>query len=122
MMGELIMKLLHARTTAHVLHLKATSYAKHVALNEFYDGIIPLVDSLAEAYQGDYGVIQNYPPRYTPIDDPVELVATVSKWVEEHRYECCDSDDTYLQNIIDEIIALNPLGIYKKIVQDNEET
>ena len=26
MMGEMIMRLLHARTTAHVLHLKATTY------------------------------------------------------------------------------------------------
>ena len=113
MMGELIMKLLHARTNAHVLHLKATSYAKHVALNEFYDGIIPLVDSLAETYQGAHGLIDRYPPRYTPVDDPVELVSQLGAWVEDNRYECCDADETCLQNTIDEILALCHSTTYK---------
>ena len=45
--GELVMRLFHARTTAHVLHLKSRSYAQHVALNEFYDGVVPpLIPSL----------------------------------------------------------------------------
>ena len=106
MMGELVMRCLHARTTAHVLHLKTTSYAKHKALNEFYDALPDLVDSLAEAYQGDYGLIETYPPRYTPVDDPVELVTGLAGWIEKNRYECCDGDDTYLQNEIDSILAL----------------
>ena len=106
MMGEMIMRLLHARTNAHVLHLKATSYAKHVALNEFYDALVPLVDTLAETYQGAHGLISNYPGRYTPVEDPVALVSGLGTWVEDKRYECCEAEDTYLQNTIDEIIAL----------------
>ena len=113
MMGDLIMKLLHARATAHVLHLKSTSYAKHVALNEFYDALVPLVDSLAETYQGMHGLIESYPPRYTPVDDPVTLVSWLGKWVEENRYDCCDAEDTCLQNIIDEIISLCHASAYK---------
>lgn len=113
MMGELVMRCLHARTTAHVLHLKTTSYAKHKALNEFYDALPDLVDSLAEAYQGDYGLIETFPPRYTPVDDPVELVTGLASWIEKNRYECCDGDDTYLQNVIDEILALCRSTTYK---------
>lgn len=113
MMGEMIMRLLHARTNAHVLHLKATSYAKHVALNEFYDALVPLVDNLAETYQGAHGLIQNYPPRYTPVDDPVALVSGLGTWVEDKRYECCEAEETCLQNIIDEIIALCRATTYK---------
>lgn len=113
MMGDLVMRCLHARTNAHVLHLKTTSYAKHKALNEFYDQIVDLADTLAEVYQGDYGVIATYPPRYTPVDDPVELVSTLAKWIEDNRYACCDADDTYMQNIIDEIVALCRQTLYK---------
>jgi len=47
-----------ARDVAHSAHLNTRSYAKHVALNEFYDGIIDLADKFAEAYQGKYGLIR----------------------------------------------------------------
>ena len=113
MMGELVMRCLHARTTAHVLHLKATSYAKHKALNDFYDALPDFVDSIAEAYQGEHGLIASYPPRYTPTDDPVALVKGLATWLEDHRYECCDESDTYVQNIIDELLALCRSTLYK---------
>lgn len=113
MIGELVMKCFHARTNAHVLHLKTRSYAVHKALNEFYDEIIPLVDSLAEAYQGDHGLITEYPARYTPVDNPLSLVNTLGEWILENRGECCPAEDTYLQNIIDEILALCRSTSYK---------
>ena len=113
MIGELIMRCFHARTTAHVLHLKTTSYAKHKALNEFYDEIVDLADSVAEGYQGDYGLIDNYPARYTSYDDPIKLVSELADWIEANRYECCDSDDTYLQNEIDNIMLLCRSTLYK---------
>lgn len=113
MIGELIMRCFHARTTAHVLHLKTTSYAKHKALNEFYDEIVGLADAIAEAYQGRYGLISSYPGRYSPSDDPVALVAELSDWVEKNRYECCEAEDTCLQNMIDEVLALCASTLYK---------
>ena len=45
------------RTVTHIQHLKTKSYAEHKALNEFYDGIIDLADGLAEATQGQYGLL-----------------------------------------------------------------
>ena len=39
-----------ARDVAHSVHLNTRSYAKHVALNEFYDSIVDLADKFAEAY------------------------------------------------------------------------
>lgn len=104
--GELVMRCFHARTVAHVLHLKTRSYATHKALNDFYDEIVPLADSFAEAYQGDYGLIQDYPARFQMHTDPLDMLSTLSEWISKHRHECCDEDDTYLQNIIDEIVAL----------------
>lgn len=107
------MRCFHARTTAHVLHLKTTSYAKHKALNEFYDEIVGLVDSLAESYIGLYGLIDSYPPRYSPEEDPVALVTGLGKWIDENRFTCCPKEDTALQNLIDEIVALCASTTYK---------
>lgn len=113
MAGELIMRCFHARTTAHVLHLKTKSFAQHKALNEFYEEIVPLVDKFAEAYQGAYGLIDNYPKKYVYTDAPLELINELSFWIDDNRYGCCDEDDSYLQNIIDEIVALVRSTQYK---------
>ncbi len=105
MIGELIIKLFHARTNAHVLHLQTRNYAQHKALNEFYDEIVDLADTLAEAYQGDYGLIENYPPRYTPVDDPLALMVELSDWIAKNRHKLWDGDDSYLENLVDEIVT-----------------
>lgn len=103
--GELVMRCFHARTNAHVLHLKTRSYSTHIALNEFYDAIVGLTDALAEAYQGDYDLIDCPPLRYAPASEPLALVEELGKWITDNRYKVCDEDDTYLQNLIDEIMA-----------------
>jgi hypothetical protein len=56
-MEEIIGLLFYARTVTHIEHLKTKSYAKHKALGKFYDGVIDLADNLAEAYQGDRGLL-----------------------------------------------------------------
>lgn len=109
--GEFVMRCFHARTAAHVLHLKSRSYAQHVALKEFYEGIIPLVDSLVESYQGEYGLIDNYPAKYTPYDNPLSMLDELVTWTEKNRDDVCD--ESYCQNIIDEIVALIRSTQYK---------
>lgn len=111
--GELVARCFHARTEAHIFHLKTRSYATHVALKDFYDGIVDFADSFAEAYQGDYGIIETYPSRFSLSKDALDMLDTLSEWIESHRYDCCDEDDTYLQNIIDEIVALIRSTQYK---------
>lgn len=111
--GELVMRCFHARTNAHVLHLKTKSYSTHIALNEFYDAIVDLTDSLAEAYQGDYGLIEAPPMKYTFVEDPLTLVKELGVWISQNRYSVCDEDDTYLQNLIDEIMAQIRSSEYK---------
>ena len=113
MIGELIIKLLHARTNAHILHLGTTSFAKHKALEGFYDEIVGLVDTLAEAYQGDYGIIEDYPPRYVPHNDGLELMSDLSGWIEANRHKLWDGDDSYLESLVDEIVTLIRQTQYK---------
>ena len=106
MIGEFIMKLLHARTSAHVMHLQTRSYATHQALEDFYTALVDFVDELAETWQGDYGLITEYPARYTPYTEPVKLMEDLGVWIEGHRSELCDEDDTYLQAAVDDVCAL----------------
>ena len=107
------MRCFHARTTAHVLHLKTRSYATHKALNDFYDDIVPLADSFAEVYQGEYGLIETFPARYVPEGDGLTLMENLGGWIAENRHSVCKKEATHLQNIIDEIVALVNETAYK---------
>ena len=111
--GELVARCFHARTVAHILHLKTRSYAAHIALNEFYDEIVDLTDGFAEAYQGKYGLIEAYPTKYVMTDDAMKMLGDLGDWIEDNRYECCDEEDACLQNVIDEILALISRTMYK---------
>lgn len=59
-MNEYVGMLMQSRTQAHVYHLQTPSYAKHIALNTYYDEIVDLIDGLCESYQGKYGILQNF--------------------------------------------------------------
>jgi DNA-binding ferritin-like protein len=109
--AALIMQLFHARTNAHVLHLRTRSFSVHKALNEFYDEIVGLTDSLAESYQGRYG-IQDYPELpYKAESDPIQMIRGLRRYIDENREAMCDHSE--LQNSIDEIVALLNSTVYK---------
>jgi DUF1680 family protein len=103
-----------ARDVTHSVHLNTRSYAKHVALNEFYDAIVDLADKFAEAYQGRHGLI-----------GPISLMSAkkttnVTEFLQDQlaeleaaRYEVCEKSDTALQNIIDEIVGQYLSTLYK---------
>jgi DNA-binding ferritin-like protein len=60
-MKQLASLFMHSRTQAHVFHLRvkgAGSLAAHLALQTYYEGIIPLLDLLIENYQGKNGLIE----------------------------------------------------------------
>ena len=115
MCGELVTRCFQARTDAHIAHLMTRSYAAHVALNEFYDGIVGLADGFAEMATGRYGIL-TYPqimPRHKDANysKPESIPTGLRAWIDSNRAECCD--DSELQNTIDEIISLCDSTIYK---------
>lgn len=112
MVGKLIIHCFHARTAAHVLHLQTRSYAEHKALNEFYDEIVPLADSFAEAYQGEYGMIKDLHEAYRPPSNALELLDDLRECVDECAGEL-HKDDTHLHNLLDEIRSLIASTQYK---------
>ena len=112
--ADFIGTLFLARDVAHSVHLNTRSFAKHSALNEFYDGIIDLADKFAEAYQGRYGLIGPVKmPAAAKASNILEYLEGSLKEVEKMRYDVCDKADTPLQNIIDEIVGLYLSTIYK---------
>jgi len=103
-----------ARDVAHSVHLNTRSFAKHSALNEFYDEIVELADKFAEAYQGRHGLIGPISlmsaKKTTNI---VEFLEDSLADIEKMRYEVCEKTDTPIQNIIDEISGLYLSTLYK---------
>ena len=113
MIGKLILSLFHARTAAHVLHLQTRSYAAHKALNEFYDEIVDLTDAVAEAYQGEYGLItfENVP--YVPAKDALAMLDDLRECLDECAKEAFHPEDTHLRNLADEVRTLIASTSYK---------
>lgn len=52
MIEQLVSRVFSTRNAAHLRHWSTQSYAEHVALGDFYDGVIDALDALVEARQG----------------------------------------------------------------------
>ncbi len=103
-----------ARDVTHSVHLNTRSYAKHKALGSFYDKVIDLADTFAEAYQGRHGLIGPITLQSAKKNgNVVEFLQESLAEIEVNRYKFCDEDDTAIQNIIDEIVALYLSTLYK---------
>lgn len=103
-----------ARDVAHSVHLNTRSFAKHMALNEFYDNIVELADKFSEAYQGRHGLIG--PISLLSAKKTTNIIAFLEDSladVERMRYEVCKKEETALQNIIDEIVGQYLSTLYK---------
>jgi len=112
--ADFIGTLFLARDVAHSVHLGTRSYAKHVALNEFYDSIVDLADKFAEAYQGRHGLIGPITLMSAKkTTDVIEFLKDSLADIEDMRYKVCEKDDTPLQNIIDEIVGQYLSTLYK---------
>jgi hypothetical protein len=115
LMGQFVSTLLASRTQAHIFHLQTPSFAAHKALNKFYDEIVGITDGLVESYQGKYGIITGYGnialQEYQSCEAIIVFFETLCMYVEKSRQLICQ--DSYIQNQIDEIIALIKSTIYK---------
>lgn len=113
MIGNLIAILFLGRDAAHIEHLRTTSYAAHMALGDFYSGIVDLADSLAEGWQGRHDEKIDDIPRLDMSSGKIDVVLEAQlDWIEKNRKKAV-GDDTALQNIVDEIVALYLSTLYK---------
>jgi hypothetical protein len=107
MFGKLIALLLLSRDTAHRQHWNTTSFSQHKTLNEFYESILELTDSLMEKYQGRNGRVEvpYLDDKDTYSKEPVVVLKKHLDWIEKARYQAIPKDDTAMQNIVDEIVG-----------------
>lgn len=117
--SKLFSKLFESREMAHIYHLQvkgdAGSYAAHMALGSYYEGVLDLIDNLVETYQGQYDVVEDYDvidTKDTKSKDKIEYFKELANFIKNER-KSISSDDTHLQNIIDEIVALVYKTLYK---------
>jgi hypothetical protein len=85
-----------------------------MALNVYYDGIVPLIDGIVEAYQGKYGIVIGYSNfnlmEYNNTQQVVAYLDALCKAV----YKVYQSvEDTNIQNLLDGITDLIKSTIYK---------
>jgi DNA-binding ferritin-like protein len=115
-MGALIAELLHGATKTHMTHLKTTSFSAHMALNDFYDELPDLVDSVAEQYQGVTEKLLDYPrievvPITTP-ENAIEYLRKLHTAITNYQKECMYSE---IINELDVIKSLIDKTKYKLI-------
>lgn len=104
-------QLFQSRDTIHIAHLQTLSYAEHKALNEYYDGILDLTDSLLETYFGTIGKRVNFKIPGSEYVNPQQHLKQLMDYIKKHR-TVFGMENTHLQNIIDEIIALIAKTLY----------
>lgn len=102
----------HSRTQAHVFHLRVKgpgSFAAHKALNEYYDGIVDLIDSLVETYQGKYGLIEfkevgGLDNNATP-ENIIKYFTNLCTFLDKERKDA-KLQDSWIQNELDNVASL----------------
>lgn len=116
---SLFSKLFESREMAHIYHLQVNgeqgSHAAHTALNEYYDGILDLIDDLIETYQGQYGIVDGYDvidTNTTRTKEKVEYFESLVEFV-KHGRKAISAEDTHLHSIIDDIVVLIYRTLYK---------
>jgi hypothetical protein len=119
LMASFISTLFSSRTQAHIFHLQVTgpgSFAAHSALNSYYDDIIGLADGLVESFQGRYGIVTGYKGEGQWIENTSDIVKyfeALCMYVEKNRVSLVQ--DSYIQNQIDEVVALIESTKYKLV-------
>lgn len=96
-------------------HLKTDKYSKHIALNDFYEDIVELVDTLIEDYMGIYGKVSDYKNIMTTEKiGAVEYLESLREMCKEAADDLFDEDDdSELLSDIDNILSLIDSTLYK---------
>jgi len=107
-------KLFQIRDQIHLTHLAVKgpgAHAAHTALNDYYEEILELTDTLIESYQGKYGVIELSIPSSTKMD-AISLLKSLAILTDGGSVYNMFTE-TWIQNQLDEISALTYRTIYK---------
>ena len=111
---EMVCKVLHSRNQAHIYHLQTQSYAEHIALNTYYDGVVDLFDGIVESYQGKYGIIRTYKTfKIEQYKNNKKTISYFERLLDDINNLRESVEDTYIQNQIDGVEELINSTLYK---------
>ena len=110
---KFVSRSLAQRTAAHRAHLSAPTYARHVALGAFYEGLEALVDRYAEIYMGLKGVITSFPASAVPQGTAEEMLRDYLDDLREEAGE--DHGSEAMKNVLAELEELTAQTIYKLV-------
>lgn len=112
-------KLFESREMAHVYHLQVKgdegSNAKHLALGEYYEDVLEMIDSAIEVYQGQYELLENYDiidTNDTKKVEPQKYFEDLGSYIIENK-NCISDKDTHIHSLIDDIVCLVYKTLYK---------
>ena len=113
---DLMSKLIHSRDQIHILHLQSKSYSQHIALDGYYSGIVSLIDSLVETYQGKTKTLVTGYKSYSfnENSDPVTYLNLLKEDVENYR-KTLDFTMDNINNQLQLVIDLIESTVYKLI-------
>ena len=105
-------QLFQSRDIIHLAHLQTTSFSEHKALDNYYSEVIGLLDDLVEAYFGTIGKRLNFKIPGSEYMNAKAHLTYMKDYVMKHR-NVFGNENTHLQNIVDEIIALITSTLYQ---------
>lgn len=117
MLEELVSRSFMVRNAAQLAHWRAKgpgSYARHMALGDFYDALIEKLDAIVEAKQGYDNELLGF-VKLTGQDTSREidtLLETECLWLEDNREAIAEKSSAVL-NMLDELSGLYQTTIYK---------
>jgi len=120
-MKELASVLMHSRTQAHIFHLRVKgpgAFAAHLALQGYYEGVLPLLDGLVEGYQGKNDLVEfanvDSIDNNATIENVIKYFDKLIALVEKLRKDST-LQDSFFQNEIDNIAMLIYSTKYKLV-------
>jgi hypothetical protein len=114
----LIGTLLQSRNQAQIYHWQTKGLGSgqaHLALQAYYEGIIPLIDELVESYQGKYGILYEYKMAGTLREDGAHAMYFEGLCMFMTSIKPTLPQDSYLLNQYDEIETLIQTTKYKLV-------
>lgn len=114
--AELVERIFLTRNLSHSAHLGTRSFAEHMALGDFYESVIDLLDNFIESYQGAFGLLRSKEEKEEKEEEgEKDILKTLQedvKWLNKNR-SAIAREVPALENILDEIVGLYLRTIYK---------
>lgn len=112
MIEELAARVFCVRNESHKAHWATKYYAAHMALGDFYDGVIDKIDAVVEAYQGINGLIGNLEEYEDYDSDIVRHIRQTADWINENKDDIAKNNGTVI-NLIEDLLSVFYTALYK---------